>query len=62
MYLDKEIIGKRVMVVSMVDEPNPIPFGVEGTIYHVGGGVINVQWDNGRKLGLVIGIDKFQIL
>lgn len=58
----ENLIGKRVMVVSMVNEPNPIEFGVEGTIYHVGGGVINVQWDNGRNLGLVIGVDKFQFI
>lgn len=62
MNTDQDLVGKRIMVVSMIDEPNPIPFGVEGTVYHVGGGVINVQWDNGRNLGLVIGVDKFQIL
>jgi hypothetical protein len=38
-----------------MDDPNPIEAGVEGTVYHVGGGVMNVNWDNGRDLGLVMG-------
>jgi hypothetical protein len=33
-----------------------------GTIRHIGGDVINVDWDNGRYLGVVIGIDKYRII
>jgi hypothetical protein len=43
----------------MVDDPCPIEKGSLGTIRHVGGGVINVKWDNGRDLGLVEGVDEF---
>lgn len=46
----------------MENDPHPIESGSEGTIIHVGGGVINVDWDNGRGLGLVIGEDKYQII
>jgi len=57
-----ELIGKRVKLISMNDDPNPIETGTEGTIYHVGGGVINVKWDNGRSLGLIVGEDEYKIL
>jgi len=57
----EDLIGKRITCINMVDDPNPIPSGTEGTIYHVGGGVINVEWDNGRSIGLVEGVDRYTI-
>ena len=45
----------------MVEDPDPIPSGSLGTIKHVGGDVINVDWDNGRKLGLIEGVDQYEI-
>jgi hypothetical protein len=48
-------------MIEMVDEVNPIENGMEGVITHVGGGVINVRWDNGRNLGVIIGEDKYTI-
>ena len=55
-------IGKRIRCIQMNDDPHPIPSGTEGTIIHIGGGVINVNWDNGRGLGLVEGVDSYRIL
>ena len=46
----------------MFDDPNPIESGSVGTISHVGGDVMNVTWDNGRSLGVVIGVDEYEIL
>ena len=46
----------------MFDDPYPIESGSMGTISHVGGDVMNVTWDNGRSLGVVIGVDKYEIL
>jgi hypothetical protein len=61
--MEKELIGKRVrMSETMSNDPHPIQKGDEGTIYHVGGGVINVKWDSGRGLGLIIGEDMYEIL
>lgn len=57
----KEMVGKRIRMVHMTD-PKPIVKGTEGTIYHVGGGVINVNWDNGRTLGVIDGVDKYEVL
>jgi hypothetical protein len=58
----EESIGKRVRCIGMYDDPNPIEPNTMGTIYHYGGGVLNVEWDNGRTLGLVVGVDVFEIL
>jgi len=57
-----ELIGKRIKLVKMVDEADPVPPNTEGTINHVGGGVINVDWDNGRSLGVIINHDIYTIL
>jgi hypothetical protein len=46
----------------MFDGPHPIESGTMGTISHIGGDVMNVTWDNGRNLGVVIGVDKYEIL
>lgn len=57
-----EIIGKRIRLIQMKDDPHPIESGTMGTIYHYGSDVINVEWDNGRNLGVVINVDEFEIL
>ena len=54
-------VGERVKLISMGNDPDPVESGLEGTIYHIGGGVVNVDWDNGRTLGLVIGEDQFTV-
>jgi hypothetical protein len=56
------LIGKRIKLISMVNDPNPIESGSLGTIRHVGGDVINVDWDNGRTLGVVVGEDIYEII
>jgi hypothetical protein len=58
----EDIIGKRIrMTETMSNDPHPIQEGEMGVVRHVGGGVINVDWDNGRTLGVVMGEDKFEI-
>ena len=56
------LIGKRIKLISMVGERYPVEDGTEGTITNVGFDVISVKWDNGRKLGLLIGEDIYEIL
>jgi hypothetical protein len=58
----KNLIDKRIQLIEMVDDPNPVEPGTLGTIYHVGGGVLNVKWDNGRNLGVIEHKDKYKIL
>jgi hypothetical protein len=60
--MDDKLVGKRIILIEMKDEPFPIESGTMGTIRHIGGDVINVDWDNGRYLGVVIGIDKYRII
>ena len=45
-----------------MNDPNPIEVGTEGIVYNVGLDVINVKWDNGRQLGLIIGEDQFELV
>jgi hypothetical protein len=59
---NKDLIGKRIKIISMANEQHPVESGSEGTITSVGFDVISVQWDNGRRLGVIIGEDSFQIL
>ena len=60
--LDKSLIGKRIRLNKFgTIDPFPLCNGNVGTIYWVGLDVINVEWDNGRKLGLIVGVDDFTI-
>lgn len=61
------IKGARVRLLSMPDDPDPLPAGSEGTINYVGkfpgeGQQIGVDWDNGRTLMLIVGVDDFEVL
>lgn len=54
--------GMRVKLINMIDDPNPIPSGTEGTISLIDhAGIIHVDWDNGRRLGLIPGVDEYEL-
>jgi hypothetical protein len=58
-----ELLNKRVRLTAPMDnEPFPIEVGSEGVVYNVGFDIINVKWDNGRQLGLVIGEDRYEVV
>ena len=62
-----ELVGKRIKLVSMPDDPDPIPVGSEGVVEMVGsefGGTVQifVKWDNGRSLILLGGKDTFTVI
>jgi|LakMenEpi03Aug12_release.lakeMendotaPanAssembly.Ray.scaffolds.fasta_scaffold15351_10 hypothetical protein len=55
--------GMRIKIISMYDDPNPVQSGTEGTIKFIDGmGNIHVKWDNGRVLGVIPGVDEYQLL
>lgn len=56
--------GDRVELIAPMDDPfTPLSPGNQGTVQCVNdGGVIDVSWDHGRVLGLVLGKDKFKIV
>lgn len=60
--LYEPVIGQRIELIEMVDDPQPIEPGTQGTVTHIGGDVINVDWDNGRTLGVVMGVDKYKTI
>lgn len=55
-------VGKRIRCIEMVDETYPVPPDTEGTIYNVGFDVINVKWDNGRNIGIIVDMDRYEII
>jgi hypothetical protein len=58
--------GDRIELIKMGDDPEPIEPGAQGTVYAVtvfeGAFNIEVDWDNGRKLGLVSPPDRYRKL
>lgn len=58
----QNLVGKRVKLTAPMNDPFPIEVGSEGIVYNVGLDVINVKWDNGRQLGLVVGEDQFEVI
>jgi hypothetical protein len=56
-------VGMRIRMLSMNDEEHPVDQGLEGVITHIDGlGTIHVRWDDGRTLGVIPGLDEYQIL
>ena len=60
--LETMYLNKRVKLTAPMNDPYPIEVGSEGVVYNVGYDVINVAWDNGRNLGLVLNEDNFIII
>lgn len=72
MFLDEEIVndikerypeGTRIVLDYMGEDPHPIEPGTRGTVRHVDDiGTVHVDFDNGRRLGLVPGEESFHKL
>lgn len=63
----ENLVGVRIKLISMPNDPDPIPVGTEGTIEMIGSEIqgstqIFVKWDNGRNLTLLSDIDQFAII
>jgi len=58
--------GARIRLLSMPDDPDPIPVGSTGTIESVTDGPlgqVQVRWDDsGRSLALIPGVDRFEVI
>lgn len=58
-----EIVGKRVCLISTSDPYTNVAPNDFGIISHVDdAGTIHVNWTNGSKLGLIPGIDFFEVM
>ena len=52
--------GTRLQLDHMDDPYAPIPPGTQGTVDFVDdAGQVHMQWDNGRTLALIPGVDSF---
>ena len=57
--------GDRIRLLAMPDDPDPIPAGSTGTVLSATTGTfaqIDVEWDNGRTLALIPGVDQYEII
>ena len=54
--------GVRIRNITMNDD-NPVDEGMEGTIINIDSlGTIHVRWDDGRTLGVIPGVDDYELL
>lgn len=58
------MVGDRIKLVDMPNDPHPIESGTEGTVKFINTnvGIVGVEWDNGSSLNLVIGLDSYELL
>lgn len=56
--------GTRILLIEMGDDdPRPIPPNTRGTVDFVDDmGTVHCKFDNGRKLGLAYGVDRYRKL
>jgi hypothetical protein len=58
--------GDRIRLLAMPDDPDPIPPGTMGTVTAVRPygtwAQVDVAWDNGRTLMLVVPPDQVEVL
>ena len=55
--------GTRIRLDSMMNDPQPIPTGMTGTVQGIDdAGQLLMEWDNGRGLSLVPGEDDFTVV
>lgn len=59
---DKYPSGTRIKLVSM-DDTYSVPSGTCGTVDFVDDiGTIHMKWDDGRTIGIIEGVDSFEII
>ena len=55
--------GTRIRLIEIPNDPNPVSVGTCGTVLAVDdAGQLLMQWDNGRSLSLIPGVDNFEVL
>lgn len=61
--MSNEKIGDRIELISTTDVFTNLKTGERGTVALIDSlGTIHVDWDNGNRLGLIPGEDKWKII
>lgn len=56
-------VGTKIRLLAMNDPYDPVPPGTIGTVTCVDdAGQLHMDWQNGRTLALVPGVDSFEVL
>ena len=59
---EKYIVGTKVKLIKMYDLQE-VPVGTKGIIEFIDDiGTLHIKWENGSTLGLVVGVDEFEII
>lgn len=57
------LLGARIKLLYTSDVYTLLQPGVEGTVVYIDGlNTIHVEWDNGGSLGLIPGIDHWEVI
>jgi len=55
-------VGTKIRLIHM-DDSQAVPSGISGTVDYIDDdGQIHMNWDNGRTLALIYGVDQFEIV
>jgi len=57
-----DLVGKRVRLIEMFEDLDPVPPGTKGMVVGVNKDIIEMEWDNGRMLGMIWGLDQFEVI
>lgn len=62
--LREQLVGKRIRFIAHAHpDPQPLTPGLQGTVETVDDiGTIHLRWDDGRSLGLVYGVDRYELV
>lgn len=57
-------VGDRIKIIEIDDGLTKLEKGSKGTVKNIDveQDLIWVDWDNGEKIALIIGIDKYQVI
>ena len=55
--------GTRIRLIQMADDIAPVPPGTTGSVAIIDdAGNIHMNWENGRSLALIEGVDEFEVI